>query len=133
MLTPIAVVVARAANGDDTYVYRAGDGIDTIFDFDPTPNTDTLKLEGIATDQVSLRFNTPVVGEAKDLILDLADGGQVTVKGFFDANGPAVGKIERFVFDDGTVCGSNSRCWRDGEKLRATLHGGSNDKWRMTA
>ncbi len=26
-----------------------------------------------------------------------------------------------------------SRRWRDGEKLRTTLHGSSNDKWRITA
>lgn len=96
-------------------------------------STDTLKLKGVTTDQVSLRFIPPVVGESKDLVLDLAGGDQVTVKGFFAANGPAVGKIKRFVSYDGTLCRNKSRCSRNGEKLGATVRNHANAEWKVAA
>lgn len=90
------------ANGNDRYVFRRGDGQNRIEDFDPTTNTDTLKLIGIAPGEISGRY-VPAGDTQADLRLDLGQGESVTIAQALDRSGIAQGRIERIEFDDGTV------------------------------
>ncbi|MBI5901317.1 MAG: hypothetical protein HZB40_19115, partial [Rhodocyclales bacterium] len=118
-LTPVL-----RANGDDTYLFRRGDGNDTIVDLDATPNTDTLKLLGITPDELSLSIaNTrwertgATWSTVADIVIDLGQGDSITLRQALNRDGLAAGKIERIEFEDGTV-------WTDAD-LRARLLAGS--------
>jgi Ca2+-binding RTX toxin-like protein len=91
-----------AANGDDSYVFQRGDGHDRIEDLDPTTNTDTLRLIGIAPGEVSGRY-VQAGSDHADLVLDLGQGETITIAQALDRQGIARGRIERIAFDDGTV------------------------------
>jgi len=85
---------------NDTYVYRRGDGSDTITEWDsPDFCRDVLNLgEGIAPQQVSARR------VEWDLLLTIDDqaGGRITVQNWFrDTQGKY--RIEELRFADGTV------------------------------
>jgi len=99
--------VARA-NGDDTYVFRRGDGNDTIIDLDPAQNSDTLRLVGIDPAEVGVvidnaRWDWTSQSSVADIVLDLGLGESVALSQALSSNGPGLGKIERIEFDDGTV------------------------------
>lgn len=80
--------------GSDGYVYLYGDGNDTIIDDGPATDVDELVLAGgITPDEVS--FWRPAQ-EPSDLVLTLAKGGSILVKGFLASPGAG---IDRVVFD----------------------------------
>ncbi|AOO64214.1 Ig-like domain-containing protein [Sulfurospirillum halorespirans] len=94
--------------GNDTYIMKLGGGKDTIDDNDATGlGVDTIRFaSGISADQILVKWdrqtNGLVIGirENSDddtALKDLAD--QIVVKNWFDATG----KIEKFVFADGTI------------------------------
>jgi hypothetical protein len=75
-------------------VYLAGDGNDVIVDEAAPGDVDELVLAGgISPDEVS--FYRPAQSPG-DLLLELASGGSILIKGFLDS--PSAG-IERVVFD----------------------------------
>lgn len=79
--------------GSDGYVYLPGDGDDAIIDAGG-PGTDELVLAGgIAPEDVSLYRLAQAPG---DLVLALAGGGSILLKGFLDGG---MASIERVVFD----------------------------------
>jgi Ca2+-binding RTX toxin-like protein len=82
----------------DTYRHEAGDGVDRISD---AGGQDSLQLgAGLAADAVVVRRTA-----SGDLVLALADGGQVALAGQYDAQGAAVlaTQIEQVTLADGTV------------------------------
>ncbi|WP_333804286.1 calcium-binding protein [Sulfurospirillum sp.] len=107
--------ISRIANesfsggeGNDTYVMKLGGGKDVIDDNDPTGlGIDTIRFaSGISADQILVKWdrqtNGLVIGirensEDDTALKDLSD--QIVVKNWFDATG----KIEKFVFADGTA------------------------------
>ena len=89
--------------GSDTYLYTRGDGNDLIYDAVNNSGSDTLRLIGIAPEDVTLK---PGYGGDLEIViapstLGAGDGGRLTVTGGFSANG-AYG-VERIVFDDDTI------------------------------
>ena len=85
----------QGGEGSDIYVYTAGDGNDNIVDWDETPGeTDTVRLQGIAPDQVR------VTRDYDSYYLFFDDGERVMLD---SAASQAVAEIERVEFDDGTV------------------------------
>jgi Ca2+-binding RTX toxin-like protein len=90
--------VIRGFSGSDTYLYRAGDGNDTIDDgVDQAAEVDTLRLLDVAPGGVALTRS----GENL-LVQILATGEIVTVAGQFRSGSSYVG-IEQITFADGTV------------------------------
>ncbi|HEX9062759.1 MAG TPA: calcium-binding protein, partial [Clostridia bacterium] len=96
-------------NGNDTYIFGLGDGIDTIYDSDTTANNvDTLSFkEGITADKVAVKRN------GRNLELSIKDTtDKVIIKDYFspyysndyyyDSNNN-VNKVEQIKFSDGTV------------------------------
>jgi len=85
--------VLNGGTGSDGYVYLPGDGDDVIIDAGG-PGADELVLAGgVAPEDVSLYR----LGQAPgDLLLALAGGGSIRLKGFFDGGTTS---IERIVFD----------------------------------
>ena len=82
--------------GRDSYVYAAGDGRDRIEDGATFGETSRLVLTGgIAPDSVTL-FRLAQAPD--DLVLRFADGGQLTLAGYFSAAN--LGAVE-VAFDDG--------------------------------
>ncbi|UES54002.1 calcium-binding protein [Roseibium aggregatum] len=88
--------------GNDTYVYRRGDGHDTISEAASSGSNDTLVLEDINPNEVSVSLNgndvTIVISESTT---GAGDGGSVLLKSSlndFYSRG-----VEEVVFADGTV------------------------------
>jgi Ca2+-binding RTX toxin-like protein len=80
--------------GSDGYVYLFGDGNDAVIDSGPATDVDELILAGgIAPEDVSLQRPSHA---PDDLVLALAGGGRILIKGFFAS--PSYG-IDRVVFD----------------------------------
>lgn len=88
----------EGGEGSDTYLYRKGDGNDTIVNIDPAQNkTDTLKFEGInASDAVVTRRDD-------NLIISLKDGSKVIVESYFNADGNGGYAVDNIQFADGTT------------------------------
>lgn len=133
ILTPVA-----RANGSDTYLFRRGDGNDSIADFDPSANTDTLKLMGINPGEVTAsiansRWDAAAATTVADIVLDLGQGESVTIRQALAASGTGLGRIERVEFEDGTVWRNKSRRWWDGGRPCATSPNCANDEWRTAA
>ncbi|WP_407155060.1 calcium-binding protein [Bradyrhizobium sp. STM 3557] len=90
--------------GDDTYVYRRGDGNDTIIEGTAGnfSTFDTLRLKGIAPSAISFVRNgndvTLVIAESAP---GAGDGGSILIKATLD-NFFSSG-VEQFVLDDGTL------------------------------
>ncbi|WP_244628269.1 tandem-95 repeat protein [Stappia taiwanensis] len=85
-------------DGDDTYIYNRGDGIDAIID--SAGSADMLELRGIDPDDVIVRRG---LGDDLELIVQeswpgAGDGGRIVVRGSFPAAG-AYG-IETIAFTD---------------------------------
>ncbi|MEO5340557.1 MAG: putative Ig domain-containing protein [Magnetococcus sp. MYC-9] len=89
-------------SGNDTYLFAAGAGQDKIKDDDTTAgNSDTIRIMGITPAEITL--SRAISGSYLDDALVLAIHGTtdtLTVLSYF--NGSA-NKIERVLFDDGTV------------------------------
>ena len=111
--------------GGDLYIVAKGDGNDTIVDYHGSQHaerrgSDTLKLEGIASDEVEF------IRRGNDLVVRLLDTGQETTVRNEYVNGDVHG-VETYVFDDvslsvGTVM---SRAYIGGTDGDDTLIGGS--------
>lgn len=82
-------------SGSDTYLFQAGFGQDTLDNnaSDGASATDTLRLQGITKDQVSLTHS------GDDLILD-SGTDSICIAGYFL---DTARQIDQIVFDDGTV------------------------------
>jgi len=93
--------------GNDTYFWSPGDGLDRIED---AAGIDTVRLSGgLTTQQVALRIVSIGSHRMAQLRLLASDGAEIPSQGFdlavqLDATGRITFPIERFVFDDGTVC-----------------------------
>ncbi|MGH8470229.1 MAG: calcium-binding protein [Gammaproteobacteria bacterium] len=90
-------------SGNDTYLFEAGAGQDTISDYgSATGNVDTVKIVGKLPSDVTLyrglnTSNSP----SNDLVLKLnGTSDQLTIRNYYSASQY---KVERVVFDDGTV------------------------------
>ena len=68
-------------NGSDTYIYRRGDGNDVINEYGTFNGTDTLRLEDIAFNEVTLARSGIYL-----LIEDTVTGQVISVKGQFNSN-----------------------------------------------
>ena len=91
----------NGAAGNDTYVYRRGDGNDTIVEDAGSGWNDTLQFSDIGPGSVSISRL------ADDLVLTIAptvaggtDGGVITIKAGLNKDNQA--GVERFRFSDGT-------------------------------
>ncbi|MBB4268198.1 calcium-binding protein [Roseospira visakhapatnamensis] len=95
-------------DGSDTYIFNAGDGIDSVKD-SGFHDTDRLVIHGHAVGDVTV---SRVTEGSDDLLLTFAGSSdQITV--WNTLNGDNWGTIEEIVFDDGTV-------WTPAD-MRATL------------
>lgn len=85
--------------GNDTYMYGTGFSMDTINNFDPNPaDIDTLLITGLNPTQVTfLRYFS-------DLWVRVDSTEYLTVTDWF---GGDAFKLDRIVFDDGTVLGAH--------------------------
>ena len=84
-------------SGGDTYIYRRGDGNDTIIDGSVLGGTDVLFFEDIASTEVNL------LRTATDLRVEIVSNGQViTVQDHFGSGSNQTG-IEEINFSDGVI------------------------------
>ncbi|RWC64200.1 calcium-binding protein [Mesorhizobium sp.] len=94
--------VLNGAAGDDTYLYRRGDGNDTITETYNNGSVDSLVFTDINPAAVSLVRNgndiTVVVAESTP---GAGDGGSVLLKNSLD--GSSYQGVEKVVFADGTI------------------------------
>ncbi|MDO4719807.1 MAG: calcium-binding protein [Peptostreptococcaceae bacterium] len=89
----------EGGDGADTYVYKKGDGNDTIFDNSSLPNVDQLRFADLKAEDIQLgRSRTDMYIKIKET------GDVIRIRNQFDPTG----KIERLVFADGTI-------WREGD------------------
>ena len=103
--------------GNDTYLFARGNGVDTIFGYNPAGgSSDVAQFTDVASTEV-----TWIERRGADLVLKYAEADQLTVTGYFDANAPG-DQIKRFNFSDGVS-------WNDAAiKARAITNGSmSND------
>ena len=93
-----------SGSGNDTYIFRRGDGQDLIIDKDSTPgNVDTIRLEGLSPSDVTLLRELDRGGFAANLVVQInGTNDLIRVQNQFKY---ADNAIERIVFDDGTVWG----------------------------
>ena len=85
--------------GSDTYVFGKGSGQDTISNYDTgVGKTDTLRLAGLLTSEVTLRRS------GSDLIVSInGTTDKVTIQGYLTNDGNWTSKLEQIKFDDGTT------------------------------
>ncbi|MEO1292762.1 MAG: calcium-binding protein [Pseudomonadota bacterium] len=84
------------ADGSDTYIFRAGDGIDRIHDQGFFDN-DRVEIIGHTADETSVA-RAGVNGD--DLILAFANGDRIKIENTLD--GDFTDRVERVAFSDGT-------------------------------
>ncbi|WP_275451360.1 putative Ig domain-containing protein [Ruegeria sp. ANG-R] len=103
--------------GDDTYVYRLGDGSDTI---DDRYGFNTLDLSTFHMSDVS--FRTDRYGS--DLFIDIADGASVRLSRQFYENAEDTNRISQAIFADGTLdeAGIHTKTLTD-QSDNATVYG----------
>ncbi|MDR6155544.1 Ca2+-binding RTX toxin-like protein [Acidovorax delafieldii] len=90
----------RGESGNDTYLFNLGDGND-IIDEGAEQGTDTLRLgEGITTSNIQITSS----GSASygNLVVSFGGPDSVTINSYF-VNRTYAGRIENFMFSDGTV------------------------------
>ncbi len=104
--------VLAGLGGSDTYVYRHGTGSGGLIqESSADDDTDTLLLHGVTLDQVRVTRD----GWRTDAILHLPGEASIIIDNQFYGNSYKLG-VERIVFDDGTVWGTEellARYWRD--------------------
>lgn len=85
--------------GSDTYIWRLGDGNDTIDDFSfDEEDIDTIVFQGVSPSDIS--FSRDTFGDLNDLLITInSTGEQIRVLNQLDR---FVDVIERLTFDDGT-------------------------------
>lgn len=89
-------------DGNDTYIYNRGDGVDTIREDNNSSSGDILQLRGIATTDVNVgRSGDHAVLTITESALGAGDGGQLTLQNTI--NGRYAGGINSIQFDDGTT------------------------------
>jgi trimeric autotransporter adhesin len=86
----------NGGNGADTYLFQLGSGQDTIVDIDSDGTViDVIKITGLSPEEVSLRR------EYSNLIISIkGTSDTLKVENYFQSDS---NKIEKIVFDDGTV------------------------------
>ncbi|TKJ87052.1 hypothetical protein PaeCFBP13512_19050 [Paenibacillus sp. CFBP13512] len=88
---------SKRYNGADTYIFGRGYGEDTIYDYDGSDYTDTLKLM-LNPDEVE------ILKQFGDLVFRIKDTKeQISVQNYFIESNNYQGSIEKVVFLDGTV------------------------------
>ena len=86
-------------NGGDTYVFRPGDGADTILDTGGT-GIDRIHLSGIQASEVILSRTSSF---DDDLIITFTGAADDRIRVRDSLNGSSIYEIEEIVFDDGTT------------------------------
>jgi len=92
-------------NGNDTYLFAAGSGQDTIYDYDPSAgNLDTIKLMGLLPSQISFAREVDSSGNpTNDLVLKVNNtADSLRIKNYYSS---PVYKIEKLAFEDGSTLG----------------------------
>ena len=87
------------AQGGDTYIYRAGDGADSIIDYGDS-ETDTLIIEGYNLEDATLSIDP---ASTRVLIIDFGNGDLIRLSEYVNRETVYNNRIEDIVFDDGTV------------------------------
>ena len=107
--------------GNDTYIYNAGDGIDTVYD-DLTPGANTFKF-GAGVDPANIKLRQG------SLLLDFGSGDGVHIEGLDTQDVYNTVAIGSFEFADGTVLSSSQLLARgfdlDGTSGDDTINGTS--------
>ena len=85
--------------GNDSYVFNLGDGQDTIQSYE----YNNLKIDRIIFNEGIQASSVSVKRDGNDLVVKYSDQDQITVRGYFDSNGEAAGRIDQIVFIDGTI------------------------------
>ena len=91
-------------SGNDTYLFGAGAGQDTISDYGSTAgNVDTVKIVGKLPSDIAVSRRVDASGSlTNDLVLKInGTTDQLTLQNYFVAGGAY--KVEKVQFDDGTV------------------------------
>ena len=95
--------VRRYVNGNDTYLFAAGSGQDTITDYDTAAgNLDTVKLIGLLPSQISFAREVDSYGTPSDdlVIKVVGTSDSLRIKNYYSS---PVYKIEKLLFDDGST------------------------------
>ena len=95
--------------GNDTYVFGRGDGEDTIYNYDPTPNRiDIIKFkEGITKNDLIFKRSLNYNNQNDSLIIEIrGTSDSVTVSGMF-YNENTTDRIDGIEFSDGTFMDFN--------------------------
>ncbi len=98
--------ILNGGTGNDTYLYAAGSGQDTITDYDTTTgNIDTIKMVGLLPSQITFTREIGSDGYlTNDLVLKvIGTTDSLRIKNYY---ADAAYKIEKLLFDDGTVWGT---------------------------
>lgn len=101
--------VLNGGEGDDTYVFGYGDGTDTVLEQGYFPNgagNDTVRMRAgvLAADvKISRTGNDVVLALPGQIVGEYYIYDSLRLQGVLDNDGDNVQKIERVVFDDGTV------------------------------
>ncbi|WP_368677862.1 calcium-binding protein [Acinetobacter lactucae] len=85
--------------GNDSYVFNLGDGQDTIQSYE----YNNLKIDRIIFNEGIEASSVSVKRDGNDLVIKYSEQDQITVRGYFDSNGEAAGRIDQIVFIDGTI------------------------------
>ncbi|MDY0038030.1 MAG: calcium-binding protein, partial [Zoogloea oleivorans] len=93
---------AGSSNGNDTYLWGAGAGQDTIYDWSSnTGNVDTIKILGKLPSEVSLSRGISNGAVTNDLVIAInGTTDTLTVQSYFAGSSY---KVEQVVFDNGTI------------------------------
>ncbi|WP_422378906.1 putative Ig domain-containing protein [Roseibium sp.] len=95
----------NGSSGNDTYIYRLGDGADTITETYSKGSADRLELgSGILASEVTA---TRSASDKDDITLHFTDGGSIFLnEHFYDAYNRQHAGVEQIAFADGTVWGA---------------------------
>jgi serralysin len=85
--------------GNDSYIFNLGDGQDTIQSYE----YNNLKIDRIIFNEGIQASSVSVKRDGNDLVVKYSEEDQITVRGYFDSNGEAEGRIDQIVFIDGTI------------------------------
>ena len=77
--------------GNDTYVFAKGFGQDTVYNYDSSGSTDTVRFEGMRAADISF------MRSGNDLLLKAVEGDSVRIQSYFYNKNH---QVKRFEFDD---------------------------------
>ena len=95
---------ASIDSGNDTYIFGAGAGQDSVLDYGVAQNTDTVRIKGLTTDQISLQRLASGNGSSDLLIKVIGSTDTLAILNQFGGIGNYA--IEQIEFDDGTIWNS---------------------------